>query len=400
MPKRTRRSKLTVTLLPTDPFESAKIAGLRYACDEVPGIRRKRSGRGWSFVGPDGSPVRDRAEIRRIHSLVIPPAWTDVWISPDPKGHLQAVGFDARGRKQYRYHPLYRKVRDATKFTRMVAFGLVLPKIRERADADLKGSGLSKNKVLATIVQLLEQTCIRVGNEEYTKQNDSFGLTTLRDEHVEIEGKKIRFHFRGKSGQEHDIELRDRRLARIVYDCQCIPGQELFQYIGDDGENHKITSGDVNDYLREITGQDFTAKDFRTWVGTTQATLVLEAMGPGETQSDSKKNIVAAIKETAAKLGNRPATCKKYYVHPAVLDAYQNGTLFQVLADAKSEPDPFGLKREEVAVMRILASYETNPLGKGTADEKLPEVLKKSVAQLAKVAQIEVVVPNTAPSAA
>jgi DNA topoisomerase-1 len=274
---------------------------------------------------------------------------------------------DARGRKQYRYHPLYRSVRDATKFTRMVAFGLVLPKIRERAEQDLRLHGLPKNRVLATIVKLLEQTCIRVGNEEYSKQNDSFGLTTLRDEHVEIDGRTIRFRFRGKSGQEHDIELHDRRLAKIVYACQAIPGQDLFQYVGEDGEYHKITSGDVNDYLREITGEDFTAKDFRTWVGTTQAALALEAMDTAENQTASKKNIVAAVKETAAKLGNRPATCKKYYVHPAILDAYQDGTLFRIMAEAKTEATAFALKREEAAVMSLLAGHNPNPLGVAVA---------------------------------
>jgi DNA topoisomerase-1 len=267
----TRKHKVTVTLLPSDPVESARIAELRYLTDELAGVRRKRRGNGFTYVNPNGNTVRDRTTLARIRSLVIPPAWTDVWISPLPEGHLQAVGIDARGRKQYRYHPLYRKVRDATKFTRMVAFGLVLPQIRERAEHDIRLQGLPKERVLATIVQLLEQTCIRVGNEEYTKQNESFGLTTLRDEHVEIDGPTIRFRLRGKSGQEHDVELHDRRLAKIVFACQCIPGQELFQYIDPDGEHRKISSGDVNDYLREITGEDFTAKDFRTWVGTTQA---------------------------------------------------------------------------------------------------------------------------------
>jgi DNA topoisomerase I len=396
MALRTRKRKVTVTLLPSDPVESARIAGLRYVCDDLSGIRRKRRGTGFTYVNPNGTTVRDKDTLARIRSLVIPPAWSDVWISPVREGHLQAVGIDARGRKQYRYHPLYRKVRDATKFTRMVAFGLVLPKIRERAEHDIRLPGLPKERVLATIVQLLEQTCIRVGNEEYTKQNESFGLTTLRDEHVEIDGPNIRFRFRGKSGQEHDLELHDRRLAKIVFACQCIPGQELFQYIEADGEYHKISSGDVNDYLREITGEDFTAKDFRTWVGTTQAAQVLQAMGPGETQNASKKNIVAAIKETAAKLGNRPATCKKYYVHPAILDAYQNGTLFSVLAESKPEDTRFGLKREEVAIMRLLAAYNPNPLGEATTDEKLPEALKKSVEQIQSVAQIEVVASSAA----
>ena len=392
MARKIRRRKVTVTLLPTDPYESAKIAGLRYVTDDVPGIRRKRRGHGWSYVKPDGSVLKNRDDLRRIRSLVIPPAWTDVWIAPAAQAHLQAVGTDAKGRKQYRYHPLYRQVRDATKFTRMAAFGLVLPRIRERLEKDLKMPGLPKNKVLAAIVELLQQTCIRVGNEEYKKQNDSFGLTTLRDEHVDIDGPKLRFHFRGKSGQEHDIELKDRRLARIVYDCQCIPGQELFQYYGEDGDRHKITSGEVNDYLREITGADFTAKDFRTWVGTTQAALALEAIGPGENQTASKRNIVAAIKETSARLGNRPATCKKYYVHPAVLEAYQDGTLFEVMREAKAEEGRFGMKREEAAVMRILAAHgQVNPLGKATTDEQLSGALRQSVERVRSVTEIEVI---------
>jgi len=356
MAGRTRKTRVSVSLLPTDPCESAKLAGLRYVSDSTPGIRRKGSGKGWSYVKPDGTHVRDQEELLRIRSLVIPPAWTDVWICPSPYGHLQAVGLDARGRKQYRYHPLYRKVRDATKFTRMIAFGLVLPKIREQVAHDIKVPELPKKKVLAAIVQLLEQTCIRVGNEEYRKQNDSFGLTTMRDQHVDIAGAKIRFHFRGKSGQEHDIELKDRRLAKIVYECQAIPGQELFQYYGDDGECHKITSGDVNDYLREITGEDFTAKDFRTWAGTVMAMIALQEFEAFDSQAQAKKNIVRAIESVARRLGNRPSVCRKCYVHPGILDAYLEGTMLDSLRRRASEEMAHvrGLNPEESAVLALL----------------------------------------------
>lgn len=348
-----RRPRLALRL-PLDPYESAKVAGLKYVTGERSGIGRKREGDGFVYIGPDGNGIEDEETLARIRSLAIPPAWEGVWICPIANGHLQAFGRDARGRKQYRYHPLYRAVRDATKFTRMTAFSEALPKIRARVEKDLALPGLPRNKVLATVVRLLEQTCIRVGNEEYVRENGSFGLTTLRNRHVKIEGRTLHFRFKGKSGIVHDIELTDRRLAKIVRECQCIPGQELFTYLDDEGNVCPVHSEDVNDYLREITGDDFTAKDFRTWNGTAQAALELEALGIWETAAQAKKNIVAAIKAVAERLGNRPATCRKYYVHPAVLEAYAEGTLAAALEIEASG----SLRREEMAVMRLVASYK------------------------------------------
>ncbi len=340
--------------------------------------------------------MRDSQVLQRIRSLVIPPAWTEVWICQAPNGHLQAIGFDQKGRKQYRYHPLYRAVRDATKFTRLVAFGLTLPKIRAHVDEDLKLTGMPRNKVLATVVRLLETTCIRVGNEEYRKQNESFGLTTLRNKHVQIDGYSLRFRFKGKSGQVHDIELTDRKLAKIVRECQCIPGHELFQYMNGDHEPVRVSSEDVNDYLREITGEDFTAKDFRTWNGTREAAVVLESIGSAATQTASKKNIIEAVKQTAKRLGNRPSTCKKYYIHPAILDAYSDGTLFDMLRQAQPQAGPHGLAREEVAIMQLLAMHKPQPLKDIEQDKDLTGALKKSVEQIATIAEIEVVQPTTA----
>lgn len=319
---------------------------------------RKRAGKGFCYVGPDGKLVRDRQELQRIRSLVIPPAWTNVWICPLTHGHLQAAGRDARGRKQYRYHPVYRLIRDQTKFSRMVTFGEALPEIRKRVKKDLELTGMPKNKVLATVVKLLETTRIRVGNEEYAKTNESYGLTTMREDHVEVSGYKLRFHFRGKSGLDHDIELADRRLAKIVRECQSIPGEELFHYLDSDGQACKIYSEDVNDYLREISGQDFTAKDFRTWGGTGQAALELEVMEPCTCETDGKKNIVTAIKAVAAKLGNKPSTCRKYYIHPAVLDAYMDGNLLDGLTKAEDSISAYSLRREEICVLELLRSHQ------------------------------------------
>lgn len=402
-----RKRRIKVTLLPSDPYESARIAGLRYVSDDMQGITRRRSGSGFAYFDPDGRLIRDRDTLGRIRSLVIPPAWTNVWICPIASGHLQGVGLDARGRKQYRYHPLYRKVRDATKFTRMIAFGLALPKIRARVNEDLKLAGLPRDKVLATIAALLEETCIRIGNEEYRKQNESFGLTTLRSRHVQMNGPKLRFHFKGKSGQMHDIELTDRKLARIVRMCQCIPGQELFQYMDDEGQPAKVTSENVNAYLREITGEDFTAKDFRTWNGTREALIALNAMGAAESQSQAKKNIVEAVKTTAQRLDNRPAACRKYYIHPAVLESYTDGSLFGYVGNAETEEGPFGLSRDEVAVMKLVATHKSAPVREATTDEKLPAALKESLKQIANAAanmasvdEIQVVPSNAAVSLA
>jgi DNA topoisomerase-1 len=334
-----------------DPLVAAEQAGLEYTSDATPGIKRVKHRQSFRYVHPDGKLVTDEATLKRIRALVIPPAWTNVWICASPHGHLQAVGRDVKGRKQYRYHAAYRSQRDQTKYGRMLAFGSALPTIRERIDADLKLSGMPKNKVLATVVQLLERTCMRIGNEEYAKQNDSFGLTTLQDQHVKIAGSTMRFKFRGKSGQDQDIEIDDPRIAKIVKKSRDIPGFELFQYIDDSGENCRITSTDVNNYIREITGEDFTAKDFRTWGGTGWAALVFEELGPAADESEAKKRVVEAIKAVSQKLGNRPATCKKYYVHPAILDAYSDGSLFNALNSCS------GARRQEACVMSVVTDY-------------------------------------------
>lgn len=322
------------TVLPVDPMESARAAGLRYVSDTMPGIRRRGSGKGFTYIGPDGAPVRDKATLKRIRSLVIPPAWTNVWICPAANGHLQATGRDAKRRKQHRYHPLYRAVRDHVKFGRMIQFAKALPTIRRRVREDLALQGMPREKVLATVVRLLETTLIRVGNDEYAKENDSFGLTTLRDEHVRVAGDRIRFRFRGKSGQHHEVELSDPRLAGIVKRCQDLPGEELFQYLDEDGGVHDVTSDDVNSYLREITSDDFSAKDFRTWNGTILAAVALGGCEECSKEADIKKNIVATIKQVSERLGNRPATCRKYYVHPAVLESYTAGQLIESLKPA------------------------------------------------------------------
>lgn len=348
-------------MLSTDPLESAVEAGLRYVSGCGPAIQRVRCGKSFRYIGPDGKPLRDPKHLERIRSLAIPPAWTDVWICPSANGHLQAVGWDAKGRKQYRYHSLYRQVRDEAKFSGMIAFGAVLALIRRRVRQDLELPGLPKDKVLATVVRLLETTFIRVGNEEYAKENDSFGLTTMRDRHVRIAGAKLLFRFRGKSGLEHNIELTDRRLARIVKQCQEVPGYELFQYVDESGDRHSVDSADVNRYIHDIAGQDFTAKDFRTWAGTVLAIRELHAAGPCPDPATGKKTVVAAIKSVARQLGNRPSTCRKYYIHPATIEAYGDGTLFPVMEQGERQDGAYaglGLRAEEYAVMVIVAEYQ------------------------------------------
>jgi DNA topoisomerase-1 len=319
------------TALITDPHVSAKAAGLRYVTDATPGMRRKRAGKGFTYLDAEGTPLRDPQALHRMKSLRIPPAWTKVWICPMPHGHLQATGYDAKGRKQYRYHPRWRDVRDETKFGRMLAFGEALPRIRQQVEHDMGRHGLPRAKVLATVLQLLEATLIRVGNAEYARANRSFGLTTLRDRHVEIAGATLRFHFRGKSGKEHTVEINDRRLALMVKRCQEIPGQELFQYCDNKGQRWTIDSADVNAYLRQVTGQDFTSKDFRTWNGTVLAVRALQTCGVGESAAHAKKAVVEAMKTVAAQLGNTPAICRKCYVHPAVIEAYVEGLLLEML---------------------------------------------------------------------
>jgi DNA topoisomerase-1 len=357
----------SIPLVPTDALASAKAANLRYVTGEGPGILRKRRGKGFCYLGPDAKLVRDQATLKRIQKLVIPPAWRNVWICPTANGHIQAVGRDARGRKQYRYHERYREVRDETKFGRMLAFGAALPKIREQANKDLSLPGLPQRKVVAAIVRLLDETCIRIGNEEYAKANKSFGLTTLRDRHADIRGQSLRFHFRGKSNQEHDITLRDRRLARIVKQCQDLPGQELFQYQLDTGEHTKVDSADVNEYLREITQESFTAKDFRTWHGTGHMAQQLNALGPASSETETKRNIVLAVKETAKHLGNRPAACRKYYIHPAVFESYAEQTIFAVMQVPPNRAKAVGkLRPLENAVLRLVKSYRATKQAKAS----------------------------------
>jgi DNA topoisomerase-1 len=314
-----------------EPAHSAAAAGLRHVSDAAPGISRRRAGRGFTYTGPDGRTVRDRATLARIRALAIPPAWTEVWIAADPKGHIQATGRDARRRKQYRYHPSWHEVRHETKFGRMLAFSAALPKIRRALAADLSLPGLPRRKVLATVVRLLECTKIRVGNDEYARANRSYGLTTFRDRHVAVNGSTLHFEFRGKSGKPHTVDVADRRLARIVARCQAIPGEELFQYLDEDGARQTIDSGDVNDYIREIAGEEFTAKDFRTWAGTVLASEALLALGVPSSEREAKANILAAIDKVAGQLNNTRAVCRKYYVHPEVLAAYGEGVLAEVL---------------------------------------------------------------------
>jgi DNA topoisomerase-1 len=340
-----------------NPVNAAKAAGLRYVSDEQPGIRRQRRGKGFSYIDPAGQIIDDPAERERIEALVIPPAWSDVWICALPNGHLQATGRDGKGRKQYRYHAQWSEHRGQTKYHHLIPFGESLPRIRERVEEDLALRGLPRQKVLATAVRLLETTCVRIGNKEYARANHSFGLTTLRDRHVNVSGSTIHFHFRGKSGQEQRIALQDRRLAGIVKRCRDIPGYELFQYLDEEGQRQAIDSGDVNEYLREVTGTEFSAKEFRTWGGTLLAAMALYEAGPAQSESEAKKNIVEAVKEAAACLGNRPATCRNYYIHPAVLDAYTAGTLFEQVQRAlvrAADTPTSGLYPEETALLAIL----------------------------------------------
>jgi DNA topoisomerase-1 len=347
-----------------DPADSAKSAGLRYVTDATPGIRRLRCGKSFRYVDAARRPVRDREIILRIKSLVIPPAWNDVWICPTPNGHLQATGRDARGRKQSRYHPRWREVRDETKYERMMLFGSVLPMIRKHIEQDLAHTGLPREKILATIVRLMETTFIRVGNEEYAHTNHSYGLTTMRNKHVAVNGHTVHFEFPGKSGIKHSIDLHDRRLARIVRQCLDMPGYELFQYVDEADVRHSIDSADVNNYLRAITGESFTAKDFRTWAGSVLACTMLQAFEPFTSATEGKKNIVAAIKGVARQLGNTPAVCRKCYVHPAIFEHYLDGRMAGSLADCEkkdflTDDIPIGLRKEEQAFLRLLRKSAT-----------------------------------------
>ncbi len=341
----------------TDPQESAKAAGLRYVTDARPGIRRLRRGKSFRYVNPDGSPLRDKATLARIKSLVIPPAWTDVWICANANGHLQATGRDARGRKQSRYHPRWREVRDETKYERMRLFGEALPTIRKRVERDLALPGLPREKLLAALVRLLETTFIRIGNEEYARENKSYGLTTMRNRHVDVDGSTVRFKFKGKSGVQHTIGLKDRRLAGIIKRCLDLPGYELFQYLDEDGTHHSVDSADVNAYLAEITNDHFTAKDFRTWAGTVLACSLLREFEQFGSETEAKRNVVAAIKTVAKHLGNTPSVCRKCYVHPAVLETYLGGELaraFEERVEEEAARQPHTLTRPERNLMLLL----------------------------------------------
>jgi DNA topoisomerase-1 len=340
-----------------DPATSARRCGLIFGSDQEPGIRRARHGRGFIYRKPDGKILRDPRTLQRIEALVIPPAWKDVWIAPHPRSHLQATGRDERGRKQHLYHPEWRIWRDRQKYNRLAAFAQCLCRLRSRVQRDLRQPGLPRTKVLATVVRLLQTTLIRVGNDEYARTNNSYGLTTLRDQHAKIRGGKMRFEFKGKSGVHHAIDLCDRRLAKIVKACQDLPGQELFQYVDDRGRQRKVRSNDVNAYLREVTGEDFTAKDVRTWAGTVLAAVTLRDCAPCTSATQLKKNLVQAIACVAARLGNTRTVCRRCYIHPAILDAYLAGDLSSVFAPKRPSGRPMRhLTLDEVAVFHFLKS--------------------------------------------
>ena len=362
----------------TDPVVSANAAGLRYVTDRMPGIRRVRARNGFKYLQTTGELVRDEQVLQRIKRLAIPPAWTEVWICPLAQGHLQAVGRDARKRKQYRYHSHWRTVRDTSKFERMTDFGKALPKIRAQMKHDLAKSGLPKEKVLATIVWLLEETLIRVGNEEYAKQNNSFGLTTLRNRHVEITGATVNFYFRGKSGIKHQISVEDKHLARIVRRLRDLPGYELFQYLDESGQPRSVGSTDVNEYLREIAQEDFTAKDFRTWVATILMVEALSTDPPGKSTKQRKGQITDAITTVAKRLGNTVSVCRKCYVHPAVIETYLNGNLPE-----RGKPI---LAAREQGLIRFLQKWNRK-----SAPMKLEQALTESVHRMRKGVRSEAV---------
>lgn len=351
-----RRGTNKTTDRTDDALIAARAAGLLYVNVDDPGISRRRHGRGFTYRTVGGRPLRDRRELARIRSLAVPPAWNDVWICPSPRGHIQATGRDARGRKQYRYHPLWRQVRDEAKFERTVAFAEALPALRRRVETDLGRPGLPREKVVAAVVQLLEMTLFRVGNEEYARDNKSFGLTTLRDRHATVRGTAFRLSFTGKGGKKNEVGLRDRRLARIVSRCQDLPGQYLFQYVDDDEKPQRVTSDDVNAYLRDVTGEEFSAKDFRTWAGTVLAAQALQALGD-DTDGTSQSRVVRAVENVARDLGNTPAVCRRCYIHPAIIDSYLDGRMVAVLrrrAGRVLDQSGAGLRREERRALRLI----------------------------------------------
>ncbi len=340
-----------------DARDAAESAGLVYVNDQAPGITRRKSGKGWSYRHASGERISDKGLIDRISRIGIPPAYVDVWICPDETGHIQATGRDAKGRKQYRYHERFREVRDSTKYEHMLTFVEVLPAIRKRIAADMGRRGLPRDKVLATVVRLLETTMIRVGNADYVKQNHSYGLTTLNNRHVKVEGEELRFRFKGKSGKQWNLKLADRRVAKIVKQSQELPGQHLFQYLDEAGEQREVTSSDVNAYLREISGRDITAKDFRTWTGTVLAALALAEFEKFDSAAAAKKNVRAAIEKVSAKLGNTPAVCRRCYVHPEVIDSYlANALVLEIEQEVERElrDNVTGLRPEEALVLAFL----------------------------------------------
>lgn len=345
--------------LVAEAMNAAEEAGLRYVSDDQPGYRRKARGDDFDYFDAEGKPIQDEQRLLRLNRLAIPPAWTDVWICPTPNCHIQATGRDARRRKQYLYHERWREIRDENKYDRMIAFGKALPKIRRRVAQDLKLPGLPREKVLATVVQLLERTFIRIGNEEYARDNKSFGLTTMKDRHVEVKGSKLRFRFRGKSGKEHEVDVTDRHIAKIISKLQDLPGQALFQYIDDGGEIRDVNSQDVNEYLREITDDDFSAKDFRTLAGTVLTAVALKAQEKFETKKQAKSNITTAIKAVAKILGNTPAICRKCYVHPAIFESYLDQKSIEGLkqmTEEALEKEDVDLRSSEKAVLKFLDS--------------------------------------------
>ena len=346
---------------------AASEAHLRYTSPNSPGIARKKKGDGSFYVTSRGKRVTDADTLARIKSLVIPPAWKDVWISPTANGHLQATGIDAKGRTQYRYHPKYRAVRDEAKYHRMIDFAKALPKLRRRTQRDLRLPGLPREKVLAAIVRVMEKTLIRVGNEEYAKQNHSYGLTTIRNKHVHVRGRKVHFEFRGKSGVEHDIDLDDPKLAKIVHQCQELPGEELFGYRNEAGKAVDINSADVNAYLADATGDHFTAKDFRTWAGTVLAATALQELELFDSQVQAKRNVVRAIETVAKRLGNTKAVCRKCYIHPMVIETYLDGSLAKRLsqkAGKELSESRHKLPAAEAAILGLLQQKLLHPRGK------------------------------------
>jgi DNA topoisomerase-1 len=351
--KKTGNAKEIQGGVANESAEAAEQAGLHYASDDRPGYTRKARDGEFEYLDTEGKRIRDEQRLLRIKRLAVPPAWTDVWICPSPSGHIQATGRDARGRKQYRYHDRWRELRDENKFHRLADFAKELPKIRRRVNQDLRLPGLPQQKVLATVVGLLERTFIRVGNEEYARENKSFGLTTMKNRHVKVDGPQLRFRFRGKSRRQHEVDVTDRRIAKIVSKCQDLPGQNLFQYVNN-AEVREVTSQDVNDYLREISGENFTAKDFRTWAGTLLAAIALNLQEKFKSQKQAKTNIKTAICAVAELLGNTPAICRKCYVHPAIVEAYLGGRQIVGLADAIKTQDHINLRAVERAIFKFL----------------------------------------------